>query len=92
MRDSLDPFLMKERFGSLLSLDRMARYFYTITRDGSTTPDPEGVDLKDDDDAWEQAVVTCAEIIRDEDGHFDWECNGASMSKVKIGARCSLYA
>lgn len=48
----------------------MARYFYTITRAGSTTPDPEGVDLKDDDDAWEQAVVTCAEIIRDEDGHF----------------------
>lgn len=48
----------------------MARYFYTITRDGSTIPDPEGVDLRDDDDAWKQAVVTCAEIIRDEDGRF----------------------
>lgn len=48
----------------------MARYFYTITRDGSTIPDSEGVDLRDDNDAWKQAVVTCAEIIRDEDGRF----------------------
>ena len=92
MRDSLDPFLMKERFGSLLSLDRMARYFYTITRDGSTTPDPEGVDLKDDDDAWEQAVVTCAEIIRDEDGHFELGMQWRLDVQVKIGARSSLYA
>ena len=45
--------------------------FYTFM----TSDDPEStiVELIDDDAAWSEAVATCAELLRDIDGHFPSE-------------------
>jgi hypothetical protein len=53
----------------------MPRYFFHL-RDGQSYPDEDGVELPDDAEACQQAVVAAGEALRDNRGKFwnsgDW--------------------
>ncbi|MEW6768628.1 MAG: hypothetical protein AB1342_11420 [Pseudomonadota bacterium] len=44
----------------------MPRYFFNTRIDDSYVPDPEGVELRDPDQAWTVARVTITELLREE--------------------------
>ncbi|HSI39042.1 MAG TPA: hypothetical protein VLA00_00665 [Xanthobacteraceae bacterium] len=61
----------------------------------SDDPDTTVVDLADDDAAWREAVTTCAELLRDIDGHFPsgvpWELSvvdesGRPFATIRVTA------
>ena len=44
----------------------MPRYFFNTRIDNSYVPDPDGVDLRDADQAWTLARVTIMELLKEE--------------------------
>ncbi len=44
----------------------MPRYFFNTRIDDSYVPDPDGVELRDPDQAWSVARVTIIELFREE--------------------------
>jgi hypothetical protein len=48
----------------------MPRYFYSSSHGSEQFSDTEGVILRDDQEAWEEATVACAEILKDADGNL----------------------
>ena len=44
----------------------MPRYFFNTRIDDSFVPDPDGVELRDADQAWKVARVTVLELLREE--------------------------
>lgn len=46
----------------------MPLYFFNVTRDGKPASINDGLELVDDQDAWEEATTACGELIREIDG------------------------
>ena len=44
----------------------MPRYFFNTRIDASFVPDPDGVELRDADQAWTLARVTITELLKEE--------------------------
>lgn len=48
----------------------MPRYFYSSSHGSEQFSDTEGIILRDDQEAWEETTVACAEILKDADGNL----------------------
>jgi uncharacterized protein DUF6894 len=55
----------------------MPLYFFNITQGNLPRPADEGMELQNDEAAWEEATTTCGEMIKELDGKLkagpDWE-------------------
>jgi hypothetical protein len=49
----------------------MPRYFFNTRIDDDLMPDPDGVELRDPDQAWEMARAMIREILRDQPGELN---------------------
>ena len=49
----------------------MPRYFFNTRIGDDLMPDPEGVELRDPDHAWEMARAMIREILRDQNEHLN---------------------
>ena len=72
----------------------MARYFFHF-QDGESLPDEDGVELRDEYDAREQAVVAAGEALRDKGGKYwdlgEWamhvvDDNGETVCRLRLSA------
>lgn len=48
----------------------MPRYFFTVLYGDESELKNEGLDLGDNDEAWVEATVACAELLRDLNGRL----------------------
>jgi len=48
----------------------MPRYFFTVLYGDESKLKNEGLDLRDNDEAWVEATVACAELLHDLDGRL----------------------
>ena len=48
----------------------MPIYYLTVTHDQVSAQVDDGIDLEDDEAAWEEVIVVCGEIISDLGGDF----------------------
>jgi hypothetical protein len=48
----------------------MPRYFFTVLYGDESELKNEGLDLRSNDEAWVEATVACAELLRDLDGRL----------------------
>jgi hypothetical protein len=46
-------------------------YYPTVTHDQVSAQVDDGIDLEDDEAAWEEVIVVCGEIISDLGGDFN---------------------
>jgi hypothetical protein len=66
----------------------MPRYFFNVIQGKLPSKADEGMDLPDDDAAWEEATTACGEIIKDLDGKLkarpEWEMTVTNEAGDKL--------
>jgi hypothetical protein len=73
----------------------MPRYFFNITQGERARKPDEGMDLADNEAAWEEATTTCGEMIKELDGKLkagpEWRMevtteSGAVLYRLRFSA------
>jgi hypothetical protein len=77
----------------------MPLYFFNITDGVLPRPLDEGMDLPNDDAAWEEATTCCGEMIKELDGKLkagpDWQmvvCNAAGDRIYRLRFSAEVYS
>jgi hypothetical protein len=76
----------------------MPRYFFNITQGKLPRPSDEGMELPNDEAAWEEATTACGEMIKELDGKLkagpDWQMvvtNDAGRKIYRLQFSAEVY-
>ena len=71
----------------------MPRFHFDI-HDGVAQPDPDGLEMRDKDEAWAEAVRSCGEMLKDIDGQLqpgsEWRMDVTDAARKPVFTLCFI--